>query len=376
MDILNLSSTDSFRKKSKSKSKSRSLKEYDNKSASISLSDLDLLANKNKMNSKRETNKSKSISENFDSKSTTTRSISYKSKSKSKSEATSSEYDTREDTLQREERYRKKVRSENRDQHVYQKKLNVLNKLENLYQKGFWKYYRRLSPDNTLAEIEAEYSIKYKESNLKGSIERMRLFLFLLIYGLEFCYGYLDKDIKGWAQSVHVNIENGDYDNDLMEISEKWFGGETNWPVEYRILFSIAISGGIFVITKKFFGSSMSNPQNTNVLGNIINSFMNTNGNSLSDLVNKIVPENINQKIKEQQFYNPQQPPPTFPSQYYPDNSGEYASKFNVNNVDFNEEEIENVLKKMSEQKNELSDDLLFGKTKPKTKRVYNKKTK
>ena len=364
MDILNLSSIDSSKK---SKSKSRSLKEYDNKSASISLSDLDLLANKNKMGT---TKKEKTqVSERYDSKSTSTRSVSYKTKSRSASEATSSEYNTREDTLQREERYRRKVRSENRDQNIYQKKLNVLNRLENLYQKGFWKYYRRMTPENTLSEIEAEYNLKYKESNLKGSIERMRLLLFLVIYGLEFSYGYLDKDIQGWAQSVHINIENGDYDNDLMEIAEKWFGGESNWPVEYRLLFGIAMSGGMFIITKKFFGSSLNTPQNTNVLGTIMNSFMNTNGNSLSDLVNRIVPENISTKMKEQQFYPPQQQPQSFPSQYYPENSGEYQqpSKFNVNNLDFNEQEIENVLKKMAEQKNiDLSDDLSFIAAKPK----------
>ena len=102
----------------------------------------------------------------------------------------------------------------------------------------------------------------------------MRLFLFVIIYGLEMTYGYLDKDIQGWAQSVHINIENGDYDNDLMEIAEKWFGGESNWPVEYRLLFSITVSGGMFIVSKKFFGSALNNPQSTNVLGNIINSFM------------------------------------------------------------------------------------------------------
>lgn len=371
MDILNLSSTDTGSKKSKSRSKSKSLKEYDNRSANISLSDLDLLANKNKLNSKKE--KKSEVSEKYDSKSTSTRSVSYKTKSKT--QATSSEYSTREDTLQREERYRKKVRSENRDQNIYQKKLNLLNRLENLYQKGFWKYYRKLTPENSLSEIEAEYNLKYKESNLKGSLERMRLFLFIIIYGLEITYGYLDKDIQGWAQSVHINIENGDYDNDLMEIAEKWFGGESNWPVEYRLLFSISISGGMFIVSKKFFGSALNNPQSTNVLGNIINSFMNTNGNSLSDLVNKIVPENINAKIKEQQFYPPQQQQQSFPSQYYNEPSGEYPSKFNMNNnLDFNEQEIENVLKKMAEQKNmEFSED--FPSAKPK-KRTYNKKAK
>lgn len=378
MDILNLSSTNSVSKKSKSKSKS--LKEYDNKSANISLSDLDILVNKNKLSNVKKDKKSE-MSEKYETKSMSTQSVSYKTKSSKSSHATSSEYNTREDTLHREEKYRKKVKSENRDTTIYQKKLNLLNRLENLYQKGFWKYYRRLSPDNTLSEIQAEYDSKYRESNLKGSLERMRLFLFVIIYGLEMTYGYLDKDIQGWAQSVHINIENGDYDNDLMEIAEKWFGGESNWPVEYRLLFSITVSGGMFIVSKKFFGSALNNPQSTNVLGNIINSFMNTNGNSLSDLVNKIVPENISSKIKEQQFYPPQQPPTSFPNQYYQETSAEYPSKFNVNNnLDFNEQEIENVLKKMAEQKNmEMSDDISMFKdipsAKPK-KRTYNKKTK
>ena len=371
MDILNLSSTDTASKKSKSRSKSKSIKEYDDRSANISLSDLDLLANKNKANFKKE--KKREVSDNYDSKSTSTRSVSYKTKT----QGTSSEYSTREDTLQKEERYRKRVRGENRDQTIYQKKLNLLNRLENLYQKGFWKYYVKFTPENTLSEIENEYNLKYKESNLKGSIERMRLFMFIIIYGLEMTYGYLDTDIQGWAQSVHINIENGDYDNDLMEIAEKWFGGESNWPVEYRLLFSISVSGGMFIVSKKFFGSGLNNPQSTNVLGNIINSFMNTNGNSLADLVNKIVPENINTKIKEQKFYpqQQQQQQQSFPSQYYNETSAEYPSKFNMNNnLDFNEQEIENVLKKMAEQKNmEMSDD--FPSAKPK-KRTYNKKAK
>jgi hypothetical protein len=362
MDILNISSSGSISKKSKSKSKSSSLKEYDRKSVDISLSELDILANKNKMNSKKD---KKSENSDFNVKeSSATRSISYKTKSTTG--ATSSDYDTREDSLQREERYRKKVRSENKDNAIYQKKLNLLNRLENLYQKGFWKYYRRLTPENTLSEIQGEYDLKNKEANLKGSLERMRLIFFVIIYGLELTYGYLDKDIQGWAQSVHVNIENGDYDNDLMEVAEKWFGGESNWPVEYRLLFSITISGGMFIVSKKFFGSGLNNPQNTNVLGNIMNSFLNTNGNSLSDLVNKIVPENISTKIKEQQFYPQQQPPSSFPNQYYQDNSVDYQqpSKFNVNNLDFNEQEIENVLKKMAEKNQDFSEDFSLPATK------------
>jgi hypothetical protein len=361
MDILNISSSIS-KSKSKSKSKSNSLKEYDKKSVDISLSELDILANKNKLNSKKE-RKSETSVNNYRP-SSVTRSISYKTKSTTG--ATSSDYNTREDTLQKEERYRKKVRSENKDVNIYQKKLNLLNRLENLYQKGFWKYFRRLSPENTLSEIQAEYDLKNKEANLKGSLERMRLIFFVVIYGLEVTYGYLDKDIQGWAQSVHINIENGDYDNDLMEIAEKWFGGESNWPVEYRLLFSISVSGAMFIISKKFFGSGLSNPQNTNVLGNIMNSFLNTNGNSLSDLVNKIVPENISTKIKEQQFYPQQQPPASFPNQYYQDNSVDYQqpSKFNVNNLDFNEQEIENVLKKMAEKNQDFSDDFSLPPTK------------
>jgi hypothetical protein len=303
-DFIDIKKSESNSKKSKSKS--RSSLNMDQKSEEISLSQLNLIANKKKLQPKKSTeiSISKLKKENNSSTQKTPPNVSV-------SESVSQKSMTETRSALKEERYTRKVNRENKDSRLYQLKLNLLNKLDLLYAKNHWKYYKKLSPNNLLSEIEIEHETKKREAGLKGFVTQMRMGLYILIVAVENGYGYLDDDIKGWSEAIYINIQAGEFDNDLLEISEKYFGGGSEWPVEVRLLFSIIVSGGSFIVTKKFIGTQMggNGNQGASFMTNILGSFMNADGNGLGNLVNSMLPDTIKNHVKTQAQQNTQVPP-------------------------------------------------------------------
>lgn len=379
-DFIDIKKSESKSKKSKS----ISTLNMDQKSEEISLSQLNLIANKKKLQPKKSTeiSISKLKKENNSTSQKTPPNVTVR---ESTSRSVSSSH-----TVLKEERYTRKVNKENKDSRIYQLKLNLLNKLDLLYAKNHWKYYKKLSPSNLLLEIEIEHDTKKREAGLKGFVTQMRMGLYILIVAVENGYGFLDDDIKGWSEAIYINIQAGEFDNDLLEISEKYFGGGSEWPVEVRLLFSIIVSGGSFIVTKKFIGTQMggNGNQGANFMTNILGSFMNADGNGLGNLVNSMLPDSIKNHVKTQSQQNTQVPPTQQqqqPEQYgnsggafqpaygqedgrapfrnyspqnnnYSPNSSEDAlpSKFgneNFQDPEFDETEIKNVLQQMKRNK-------------------------
>lgn len=375
------------------------------KSEDVSLGHLDILINKKKVQQPPATevsvDKIKSASVSSKSKSSKKNNIvSESSRSRSRSISIS----VSNSGIKRE-KMSKRVQRENADPYIYQKKFTLLNKLDNLYAKGHWKHYVTMTTNNLLQDIQNEYNIKSREANTKGSLKQMRLILLCVILGMEFCYGQFDNTIEGWTRSAIVNVENGEFDDDLEEIAEKWFGGESQLPVELRLLRAIGLSGLMFVLSKRL--TDPTGGANSPLAG-ILSSFFGGGGldsSGFGDLINKMSPPaNLRQQQQQQQQQGVSQPPQFYKQfeQHAPppvqddfrnfspqqaaarlDSSEEDLQPSKIQATEYNDAEIDKMMQKMQQSRQVLPEpesiDLEIGNeskviSPPQKKRQYKKR--
>jgi hypothetical protein len=374
-DIISFNKEDSKDKSmsQKSKSKSKSVLNMNLDSEVISVNDFELIANKNKLKKKSEevsvskfTKSSRKSKKSHIEKSESQTKHSIISKSIThKSNATSSDFSTYNE---KHERYfKRKLESENKNYKIYTQKIDLLNKLNNLYKKGYWDNYRKMSVNNLYDDIKEEYSKKKKEANSKGMLEGLRFGLIILIYSLEYSISYVDDNQKGWTESSYYNIMNGDYDEALLEIAEIYFGSDEQWRPELRIIFGITLSGISYNLFNRFTSKNTSqNSSFTNILSGIFNSTMNNNNNNnnnnLGPLMNLFNSINKNQTPTQSNYdqsnYDQYNQPQNY-GQYYDqqynqqyEGDGGSESKIKIPDTDFNDSEIDNIINKMHKNEN------------------------
>ena len=137
-------------------------------------------------------------------------------------------------------------------------KLDYLNKLQRLEQKGF-PVSRRYTADNTLEEVKEEYNRLYDARNLEASLRFQRQALMGIVTGLEWANGKFDPfDIKldGWSESVHENVE--DFDEIFEELYDK-YKERGKMPPEARLVMALAGSGFMCHVSNTFLRSRMPN---------------------------------------------------------------------------------------------------------------------
>ncbi len=101
-------------------------------------------------------------------------------------------------------------------------KIEYLNKLQRLEQKGF-PVARRFTMDNSLDEIKQEYDRLVDARNLEASIRFQRQALMGVVTGLEWMnnrFDPFDLNLDGWSESVHENVE--DFDEIFEELYDKY----------------------------------------------------------------------------------------------------------------------------------------------------------
>jgi hypothetical protein len=144
-------------------------------------------------------------------------------------------------------------------------KIDYLNKLQRLEQKGF-PVGRRYTMDNSLDEIKGEYDRLVDARNLEGSLRFQRQALMGVVTGLEWMnnrFDPFDLNLEGWSESVHENVE--DFDEIFEELYDK-YKDRGKMPPEARLLFSLAGSGFMVHVSNTFMKQRM--PSAADVLKN------------------------------------------------------------------------------------------------------------
>lgn len=144
-------------------------------------------------------------------------------------------------------------------------KIEYLNKLQRLEQKGF-PVARRFTMDNSLDEIKQEYDRLVDARNLEGSLRFQRQALMGVVTGMEWMnnrFDPFDLNLDGWSESVHENVE--DFDEIFEELYDK-YKDRGKMPPEARLLFSLAGSGFMVHVSNTFMKQRM--PSASDVLKN------------------------------------------------------------------------------------------------------------
>ena len=135
-------------------------------------------------------------------------------------------------------------------------KIEYLNKLQRLEQKGF-QVSRRYTMDNSLDEMKQEYMRLLDARNLEASLRFQRQAMIGVVTGIEWLNGRFDPfDLKldGWSESVHENVE--DFDEIFEELYDK-YKDRGKMPPELRLMTALAGSGFMCHVSNTFLKSRM-----------------------------------------------------------------------------------------------------------------------
>ena len=135
-------------------------------------------------------------------------------------------------------------------------KIDYLNKLQRLEQKGF-PVARKYTMDNSLDEIKTEYDRLVDARNLEGSLRFQRQALMGVVTGMEWMnnrFDPFDLNLDGWSESIHENVE--DFDEIFEELYDK-YKDRGKMPPEARLLFSLAGSGFMVHVSNTFMKQRM-----------------------------------------------------------------------------------------------------------------------
>lgn len=135
-------------------------------------------------------------------------------------------------------------------------KIEYLNKLQRLEQKGF-PVARKFTMDNSLEEIKGEFDRLVDARNLESSMRFQRQALMGVVTGLEWMnnrFDPFDLNLEGWSESVHENVE--DFDEIFEELYDK-YKDRGKMPPEARLLFALAGSGFMCHVSNTFLRSRM-----------------------------------------------------------------------------------------------------------------------
>lgn len=137
------------------------------------------------------------------------------------------------------------------------KKSDLITKLNRLERKGYTLTHR-FTMDNSLDEIQEEYSRLVDEKNLEASIKFQRQCMMMAVNGLEMInnkYNPFDWELDGWSESVHENIE--DMDDVFEELYDK-FKTKGSMPPELKLVMNLVGSGFLFHMSNKYYGTKMA----------------------------------------------------------------------------------------------------------------------
>ena len=133
------------------------------------------------------------------------------------------------------------------------------------------KYYKgadvpEFSIHSDYETMSKTYEMSVRRLSLDGSVESYKTYLIFGFMGVEFALGkFLKLDMKGFSQQQIASMHT--YEKLLVELGEKsYVPGDSKWPVELRLLFTVVIQAAIFI-----FGKMMMKKTGTNVMSMMSN---------------------------------------------------------------------------------------------------------
>jgi hypothetical protein len=120
--------------------------------------------------------------------------------------------------------------------------------------------------DNTLEEMNQEYSRLVDARSLEASLRFQRQALMSVVTGLEWANSRFDPfDVKldGWSEAVHENVD--DFDEIFEELYDK-YKERGKMPPEARLVMALAGSGFMCHVSNTFLKSRMSNMNADDIL--------------------------------------------------------------------------------------------------------------
>ena len=223
------------------------------------------------------------------------------------------------------------VNKENRIDSIRIEKSEFLYKFNKLNANGKFSSLR-LDMGNSLDEIRNEYERIKNEIQTDRSVAFLKRMLLLGVQGVEMMntkFDPLGVDLDGWSESLGYSLENQEYDEVMAELYEKYKGRGQMSP-EMKMLFMIISSATMFTITKKITKMESSNP-----FKNFIGSFV--GGNQM--------PVQNQQQFQETYMSERQ----TMRSETTDDG----PSKLKDPNLNGNDIDLNDILKKMNQKKQE-----------------------
>ena len=178
---------------------------------------------------------------------------------------------------------------------ILREKRKLLFKLKRYEKKGY-KLSAKFSIHTPLEEIQCEYETIRKESNLENSLKVSKNILISVCSVLEFLnnkFDPLDVVLDGWSEEINEDVENGDYDEVLEDLYDKYADTVEMGP-ELKLLMMIGGSAVKFHLTHTILktvipGAETLLKQNPGLKSDI------------TDLISKNVPEldmkNLNSHI-------------------------------------------------------------------------------
>ena len=162
-------------------------------------------------------------------------------------------------------------------QTIEDEKQDLLYKFYRLDQKGI--KCKKFNMYSDIREMRSEFNKLLRDAEISSGVKFSKKMLMAIISGMEFMnkrYDPFGLELNGWSETVMENMTDGDFDNVLERLQEKYYG-KVNTPPEMELMLSLAGSAVMFHMTSSMFKSS----------GPSINDFMKQNPNMMQDMMNK-----------------------------------------------------------------------------------------
>jgi hypothetical protein len=177
------------------------------------------------------------------------------------------------------------------------KKKVLLYKLKRLQKRGH--DVRHFTMDSSLEEIQGEVDMIKKEANMEQGVKAAKRGLMFLTSAMEWAnnkYDPFDIALDGWSGEVQEEMENGEYDEVLEELYEKYYE-KVNVAPEVKLMGMLAGSALQFHV---------SNTVVKGMMGDNGSKLLAQNPNLKSEIFNAVNKTEMGQQMQQQMGMAPQ----------------------------------------------------------------------
>ena len=171
------------------------------------------------------------------------------------------------------------------------KKIILLSKLKRLQKRGY-TLSRAFNIDSSLEDIQAEVDSIKREANLEAGTKVAKQWLVSICSLLEYGnnrFDPMDVVLDGWSEEINEDVENGDYDEVMEELYDKYYDKVQMSP-EMKLMMMIGGSAVKFHISHTLLKSMVPGAE----------TLLKQNPNLKSDIMNLVNKTDQGQAIQQQ----------------------------------------------------------------------------